>query len=444
MKFIKKIALITSSLSIALPIVGATISCSNSNNNSNTKLENLKSQLSDFVSKNRDKLNADCVELNVKQTDNVNFFNILSDPSDLGSYFSFNKKFFPKQENVSVLFAFNFDSIDSFGNHLVPTISENKSSIIIPVLIYFYDSSNNIQATKYINLFTMDIKDGIVNNPDHEQYDGVEGKKVVFKNSLVESDFETVPKQMVDQFLEFISFINSSQNDYRKLPVYQYTNEDLEEWKGKTLSEVKTISNAITAPASTYTKNNTYNYSIVNSYFYENDRKYASFVMKISLSSQNFPQMSDAKTIYGFSFEKEYSIVDKRWAFKNPTESDIESYRSNNQTLMKPLLEEAKTNILLYTPSVLINPFVARDIGVEEIVKRFDRGVNDFGAPASFEYIASNEQVRKISFSIDSLESVEEDSNVVKINIKMTIGEKDLAYSDTFSKEFNILSWKFV
>ncbi len=248
---------------------------------------------------------------------------------------------------------------------------------------------------------------------------------------------------MIDKYLDFILMLEN--DDYQKEPVYQKDPNKLKEWKGKTLSEVRKISQSIIQPSNYYFNEQSFVYEIKSATFYDKNRHDANFIMSISIDpsiiSSKF--LEDAKQIYNLSFTKEYTSIVSKWQFALPNESDISAYVSNNQTILESLVTKAKENIFVYIPQVAISPFEAREIGVAKIVERFKRNARDFIPPASFIHTTSNGQEREISFEIESLQEYESNSDVITINLLMVIDKNDLRATSTFSKNFNIKTWEF-
>ncbi len=442
MKFFKKALILSTSIIAATSVVPFAISCSKTDNNSKV-INALKTSLNNLVSENEDKLNIDFVKVDFSSSsDHINLFKILDDPSLVGVYFTFNNTI--KLDDTKMLnFEFTYGNTDSYGVSSKPYLSANKENIVIPVLIYYYDFQLGVEISKYINLFSLSINDSIINDPT-STYDGVQAKTTTFKNSTTEINFQAVPRDMIKKYLDFISIISSQNNGWQKRPVYQSAHEDLLEWKGKTLSEVRQISQAIIAPTDFNSGDQKYSYSIVRSFFEGSGRKYASFVMKFALNTQyNSNMINDAKTIYGLTFEKEYTINSTEWAFAKPSSSDIDDYVKYNGDILSDLVSKANENVLLYIPVISSSLSSINKKTAQEVVDRFERGVRDFIAPSPFNYTTSDGQTRFISFKITSLELVEDDENLVKINIDMLADKGDLQAKNSYSKTFNLSTWKF-
>lgn len=454
MKLIKFVGtLFSSSLLVSAPIV---ITSCNQNQENTNKINLIKNKLNDLIQSKNDLLNNDYVSPvynTIPETNNETFFNILSNDENnvIDVYFRFNKEQEFKLDGYITSFSFSYNKPDSFGVLLKPSISESKSSITIPVLITLIDQKSKLSATKYINLFTLNIKDTIVQDLNDKGYNGVPGKSIAFENSQFKNvQFKSVPKIMVEKYLDFILFIKS--NKYKKEPIYQaydsnqnITN-DFKQWKGKTLTEVKALSNAIQPPQESYDgKGNIYKYVIKNSFFYDKERQFANFIITVNLDySQNPKILTDAKEIYNLNFSYDYSIINKSWSFVLPSESDISSYVSENSKLLDELYEKFKDIIQLNVPEVLIDPIYAQKEGVKKIVETSKKESSFFAPPKSYINIFPNGQEREISFEISNLEEVENEENVIKINMKICIDKNDLKSTKDFSKKFNIIRWEFV
>ena len=434
------------SLATLLPIFSV-ISCSQTstkNNSETTRINYLKNDLDQILNKNMDNI-LNQVSITNLDISSVNFFNVLDDPSIVSNYFFLNNFELEQlnenqMENYSFSFQFLHGIKDSYDVIKKPYLSESKNTIIIPVLVYLFDSQNNIEIKKYIDLFELNISNSIIDDEDSIDYNGAQAKQLVFQNgSNQKYFFQSVPKEIVDKYLDFIYLTYS--NDYKQQPKYQ----KISEWKGKRLSEVRQISQAIVAPDNYIFEDNEYEYSIVNSYFAGSERNYAYFIMKISLddSIDSISKLiSDAKNIYNLSFEKEYSLLNDTYSFKKSNDSDISSYKENNKELLNPLISIAKNNILLYTPEVL-NLNLLKEKTANDLIKRFNGGIKDFVPPKSFIYESNNGQIREISFLIDSLETTSNEKTV-QINLKMIIDKGELSTFEIFSKNFNLQTLKFV
>lgn len=431
------------------PLTFFIVSCSNNQSNEEKiKINKTKDKLNKFISENLESISD---ENNIKiynesNSKEINLFQSLIDNSLISQNFYFDNSLITKPNNTIVNFEFSYNTKDSYGQILRPTLSANNSSIEIPVLIYYYDLELKTQVSKYINLFTLSVVDSIVDDEVDKGYNGQNGKTIIFKDN----QFQTIPKIMIDKYLEFVNMINEPKQEYRKYPIYQSKSSELKEWNGKTLSEVKNdITDSIKNPSDYIYDKNEYYYSIQNQYFYgEGEWKYAYFVINIQLRpKENVSLINDAKNIYGLKFDKTYSIVDKRWAFEQPSSNDINLYVSNNEKICNEFINEAKNNTLLYVPIINISPWLIYNEKYKAIdfVERFNKGIkNDFLAPYSFQCISSKEEIREISFSIESLEVVESFENRIKINLKMNVDKGKLMTSKEFSKTFDLETWNFV
>lgn len=457
MKFKKNISLLSSfSLALLSPIIFS-ISCSNNKVANEQEKILLKNYLDSFLAtKFLDEQNKNYNNLVTSSVNQINktesLYRILLDDSNLiNTYFSINQislNNYLKQldfdfNNYDINFSFYFDSIDSYGNIAKPSLSFNKSSILVPVLINLTNKNNNHSITKYIDFLSLEITETIVDDIEDQGYNGLKGKSIIFQNDSQNSQFRSVPIQMIDKYLDFILMLEN--DDYQKEPVYQKDPNKLKEWKGKTLSEVRKISQSIIQPSNYYFNEQSFVYEIKSATFYDKNRHDANFIMSISIDpsiiSSKF--LEDAKQIYNLSFTKEYTSIVSKWQFALPNESDISAYVSNNQTILESLVTKAKENIFVYIPQVAISPFEAREIGVAKIVERFKRNARDFIPPASFIHTTSNGQEREISFEIESLQEYESNSDVITINLLMVIDKNDLRATSTFSKNFNIKTWEF-
>lgn len=441
----KKGLLLLSSIGLTASNIFYVVSCSSTNNSKAYLYNSLKEKLNLEISKNLENQNLSSknIKLNLSNTNSINLFNIFNNETLISTIFTFDNSVFKIDENYEMNVEFDFSTIDSWNENLTPTISLDNKRIIVPALISLYDFKNNISVQKYINLFELYIEDTIINDGINEKYEGTAGKKIVFSSFEKDIDFQAIPKDMIDKYLSFIK--TSNKKSIQKPPIYQNKNDELKEWKGKTLSEVMKISGAIEEPANYYDETNQYSYSIVNSFFAGENREHAYFVMKFSLYSKQYEELiNDAKNLYELSFEKEYTVFVNSWEFAKPNESDINNYVENNKELMSPLIENAKTNSLTYKPIVLINKEFGKTLEVEQYIERFNKGVIDFKPPEGFEYISPNGQKREISFEIISLEALEGSEEVVVINISMQIDKGDLKTSETFSRNYNKKLGKFV
>ena len=431
-------------LFIALPIVSlpifAVVSCSSNSNND--VLSKMKNTLNNFIStvalsndiSSQVKIRSSYIE-NQTLASQQNLFNVLDDVDLLANVFELQ----PTQttyENYVVNYSFSTVQ-DSFNQSLLPCIDTSKQSIVIPVLISLNDPTTNITVSKYVNLFTLDIVDEIVNSTTNTNYNGTQGKAIEFGGI----QFQTVPKIMIENYLNLNLF---SQSDVFMQTV-RYNEENKNKWKNKTLTEVLAISNAIQSPNSqTDFYGNEYNYTISSSTFWQDDFKYARFFIDVSLASKGDQQINeDAKEIYGLNFTKQYTYVDKRYAFACPSSSDISTFVSKNQTIATDLASQVNSSPYLYAPLVRISANEADRIGAQGIVDRFE-SAQDFVAPASFNYIVLDDDVRNVSFEITSLEVDDSDENIVKINMILIVGTDKLKASSTFTKKFNIKTFKFV
>ncbi len=440
-------------ISITTPLCFA-ISCSNTQSFSNTEINSLKQYLDNFLSTSfNNKINNDLVTSSVTTINNTEslYRILLDDPNLINTYFSLNSKAINEAlnqsnfdfENYKIMFSFYFDAKDSYGYNLKPTLSSNKNSITIPILINLTNIQNNASITKYVNFLSLSIDSAKVNDVEDYGYNDLNGKSISFTNSTQSIRFRSVPEEMIDKYLDFILLLEN--DNYKKQPVYQNESDKLKEWRGKTLSEVRQISQAITQPSNYYFNKQSYVYEIKNATFYDKNRHHANFIMAISIDSSTIPNkfLEDAKNIYNLSFTYEYTVIVSEWDFALPNESEISSYVSNNQSLLEPLVQIANDNIFIYVPQVAISYFEAKELGVTKIIERFNRNVQDFLPPEPFIYVTSNGQEREISFEIESLSEYEANSDVITINISMIIDKGDLKASSTFSKNFNINTWQF-
>lgn len=456
MKIKKMIPLLSAfSLTLVSPIAFA-ISCSNDKTANDREINSLKNYLDSFlINKFQKDNNNNLVTTFTNQINKIeSLYRILLDDSNLiNTYFSIDQTALNNYltqlgfdfTNYEINFSFFFDAIDSYGNIGKPSLSSNKSSILIPVLICLTNKTNNISITKYMNFITLDIKDTIVDDIEDHGYNGLKGKSIVFqKNNNYSVQFRSVPADMIEKYLDFILMLEN--DNYQKQPIYQMDSNKLKEWKGKTLSQVRQISQAIVQPSNEIFNKQDFVYEIKNATFYDKNRHYANFIMSISIDPSKIPQkfLDDAKQIYNLSFTHEYTTIVTKWEFALPSESDISAYVSNNQTILNSLVETAKNNIYVYIPKVAISPFEAREIGVKQIIERFSRNVKDFLPPAPFIHVTNNGQEREISFEIESLQEYESNSDVVTINMLMVIDKGDLRATSTFSKNFNIKTWQFI
>lgn len=441
-------SLSTSSLLFVSPIF--ITSCNQSQNNEK-QLNDLKNKLNNLIESKKDLFNNDSVSLvtNVLPNTQETFFNIFSNNYSLiDVYFKFDKEKEFQLDGYQTSFSFFYNNKDSFGEILKPFVSKNKTSITIPVLVTLTNTKTWIQVSKYMNLFTLSIKDYQVNDLEDKGYNGTLGKAVVFENvNNKEVKFRSVPKEMVDKYLSFILLLQSKNNDYEKSPIYYNKNGHFAEWKGKTLSEVKGLTESIKEPGNYYDGlGNVYKYSIKNSFFYEKERQFANFVITISLDySQNPKILTDAKEFYNLDYSHDYSIINRSWSFALPSESDISTYVSENSKLLDELNEKIKDTIYINTPIVVIDEIYARNIGVKKIVEKSKKELhNIFQPPKSFMNVFQNGQEREISFEVTSLEEVENETDVLKINMNICIGQNDLKSTKEYSKKFNIRRWEFV
>lgn len=458
-KILNKIKLFSclSSSFLFLPFV---ISCS-SNKDENYKLNDMKvkEKLDSFLESKQviQSINIDLYSsINEKS---INLFNVLRDFNSVDDYFQISNlkqindllnEFNASEETpnrFSISFSFDYSVIDSYGKLMKPYISVNKKTITIPILIWFFDEQENIQISKYVNCFNLNIEDGIVNNDNelnntekNNPFIGSKGKFIKYK----EYEFQVVPNIIIDKYLDFVEMISS--DDYIKPPIYSFKSDELKEWKSKTLSEVRTITNAILPPTNFYYKETKYSYSIVNSYFAGNDRRDANFIISISISNDIFSYTSEASSLYNLNFVKEYSIFVDFWKFATPSKNDISNYVSNNQNILNNFYNEyISENILLFTPIISINKSTLDEYEnkIEEIVRRFDEGYKIIKPPTQLIYETSNGQSKIIYFEISSIETTNS-NDIFKINIDACIDNGDLKSTKSYSKFFNINSWKFV
>lgn len=441
-------SLLSSSLLFTSPIF---ITSCNQNQNNEKQLNDLKNRLNNLIESKKDLFNNDSVSITTSVLPNTQetLFNIFgNDYSLIDVYFKFDKEKEFQLDGYQTSFSFFYDNKDSFGESLKPFISENKTSITIPVLVTLTDTKTWIQASKYVNLFTLSIKDYQVNDLEDKGYNGTLGKAIVFENTNnKEVKFRPVPKEMVDKYLSFILLLQDKNKNYVKHPIYYAKNGDFVEWKGKTLSEVRGISEAIKAPGNYYDGlGNVYKYSIKNSTFYEKERQFANFVITISLDySQNPKILTDAKEIYNLDYSHDYSIINKDWSFALPSSSDISTYVSENSKLLDELNEKIKDSIYINTPIVVIDEIYARNIGVKKIVEQSKNELHSiFQPPKSFINVFKNGQERVISFEVKSLEEIENEPDVLRVNMNICIGQNDLKSIKEYSKKFNIRLWEFV
>ena len=445
LKRVLAISSFVATTSFVLPVV----SCSKDNDQTTTFVNQLKDNLDSIIDKNLNVLNKSLVSVrNDVDTKSYNLFKILNGENDLSVFFDINTSnlnYDRDKYDLSIEFTYNI--VDSYGETFEPLLSSNQKTINIPVLVWIYDKELKLSITKYINLFSLSIEDSIIDDSEIEDYYQNEAKKIVFKSfDNTTYEFQSVPSLMIDKYLDFITIISSSK-DWMKGPKYKSSSSDLEDWKGKTLSEVYSISGAISSPTDFVWPQDTsykFTYSISDAYFYDKDWNYGTFIMSFQLSSNNFGTLlNDAKTIYGLSFSKEYSFVSKQWSFASPSSSDISDYVDNNEKKLTTFIDEEVTNnIMLYTPKFVWNNHIIKEWKVDEIIKAFNNGAKIFDAPRPIVYKLSNGQTRNIRFVIDSL-SAGDNENLIVVSVKAIIDNGKLEASKTYSKTFNKLTLEF-
>ena len=132
-------------------------------------------------------------------------------------------------KNYDIKFSFYFDAIDSYGNNGKPSLSANKSSILVPILINLTNKSNNVSITKYINFMTLGIENALVDDVEDQGYNGLQGKSITFQNDNQNIRFRSVPVEMIEKYLDFILMLEDKDNNYQKQPVYQSDSNKLKE-----------------------------------------------------------------------------------------------------------------------------------------------------------------------------------------------------------------------
>lgn len=433
------------------------VACSKSTSSNSTNSE-LISVINNFISDNKGNFNSFIIDLNPNlngsnKTKNINLFKILlnedwkynnNEDIVLDDVFNVDSNKLNKLniKGYNVLFEFEYSVQDSFGNVAKPYVSSNKEYIVVPVLLTIYDSSQGQSMSKYIDLFSLKIVNTIVNNMEDYGFNNTNGKTLVFNNDKFNNvQFQDIPNFIIDNYLTF-NLIGTS-SGLRRPVRYPNPDYDFSKWKNKTLSEVKALSNSIQSPLDFRTKDMLFSYNLLDSYFDQNEPKYAGFNIEFRWKNENNNSLIDsASKHYGLIFYKRYSYVDTRWEFKLPNSNDIESAKNKNSSIASSIVDNLKEIDKLYLPIVNMSYNDVKQNGVENIIKRFDRNKNDFLPSKGFDYIVLDD-VRKIWFEIISLESVNDEKDKIKVNISLNVGENKLKGSASFSKTFDTSIWKW-
>lgn len=429
------------------------ISCSNDINHKIGSNEKEIKNLEEYIETNPyiKQFDMNNLSINIWKPEEFNMFELLTNNSILNSNFQVKKDDFIKNnQKWSIYFNFDYTIEPDFGKILKPRLTNQQNKIIIPVNIRIVNDETFISASTYIDLFTIDIIDTIVNNKEDKGYNGQKGKTVQInydKNKKI--NFLDVPNQIIEPYINL--FLDFDKKNLFKTPVIY---EDIlngkisTRWKNKTLQEVYSLSNAIKAPlnlisdkSNPHGLKNNYRYSIESVDFDQHEWKFARFKVKAEVLLNNSKIIKDASDKYQLDLFLNYSYIDKRWAFKLPNEDSIKKAISNNESIASKISSEANKNIFSLAPKVNISTLEAADKGVDKIVKRF-KSAKDFLPPQSFVYTILDDDKRNVFFEITNLSKSNDDE--IKIDIQVNVGSNRLIGKATYSKTFNIKLWKFV
>ena len=347
-------------------------------------------------------------------------------------------------------FNFNYDVCDSANQTARPYLSSNKRAIIVPVLASLVDlrAGETILATKFWDFFSLQIQDvAQVDNNEDLGFNGLPGKRVVFSNldaeaGLVRGEFLSIPNEIVDNYLDFQSILPSAY----QMPV-EYDLSTLRKWKDKTFTEVKSISGAISNPANQFfltgNRAKEYSFSILDSAFDQKQWQYPRF--NIRFQPANFSSISQTNAkLYGLVFSKKYTYIDKRFKFKRPSDSDISSEKSKNDSLASDLAKTVETSNL-YLPVVNFTRDDVKTFGVDKIVEFFNKTKKQFLPAPAFTYTLLGDDQREIWFEITSARKEEgADEAIIVVDISLNVARKELKGAATFSKKFDTKNWKWI
>lgn len=459
---IKKTLLISSSI-IPLgffPIVLST-SCSSNNaiNKENKEMEKAKKELNDFLATPdwQTFLQSKPVKTINKPTDasfkKTNLFSILHDSSLVSSVFKV------ETENLvtplkQIFISFDYgQEVDSYNNFMEPTLNSNQNAIVVPALITYTkevskedkeeEKKEYITIQKYVELFTLKIQNNVlVNNSDDPEYNGTLGKAIEFQ----EIQFQAVPDLIIDKYLELNAFFKSPESKKEVVYVQPETTEEKNKWIDKTFNEVKNQSNTILSPTSfQYGPSSKFIYKIdSSSTFDQNEQEYPRFINTIEPDFQNNNSLKTiGETTYKLSFTKKYTYVDRRYKFKLPNQSEIDSFVSKNNQIATDIATASNNSTILNSPIINIPLWELKKETVDSLIKRF-HNARDFSPSESYTYNVIGDDNRKISFKIIGLEKEETNENYLKINQEVLVGEGKLQGKATITKTLNIKTGEFV
>ena len=451
----------------ALPFV--VVSCANNSNQDAFYLEVLKNELNNFQP-SIDKVILDDQyrqkdqQLNLS-ANNVNMFkitlddfNIKSTDEQISSQASLDGIFHIKDHEFDfvdkpgeegkqyptkkISFNFNYAMIDSEHQTRKPYLDQSKRAITMPVFAALTDlRTGEVVATKYIDFFTLAIIDAKVDNNNDLGFNGLSGKRVYFENKDAKTSFQTLPNEIIDNYLDFQSI---PANQFQVPVIYQF---DSQKWKNKTFSEVKSISSAISNPRNGVFNQKEYSYSISDSGFDQKEWEFPRFYIEFKPANLSSINQSNA-TKYGLNFAKKYTYVDYRFKFKKPTESEITTEKSKNDSLASELTKAAETSNI-FNPIVNFSRDDVKEFGVDKIVEFFNKSKTQFITPPGFTYTILADDQREIWFELLSARKEEggdeaAKEGVIAIDIQLNVARDKLRGAATFTKKFDTASWKWV
>ena len=351
-----------------------------------------------------------------------------------------------KHPQKQIDFSFNYDLIDSSEKAANPYLNDAKNAIIIPVLASLVDlKTGTVLATKYLDFFALQIlKTDEVDNNEDLGFNGLAGKRVYFENDQSRTWFQSIPDEIIDKYLEF----QAIKEEKFQSPVV-YDTSEINKWKNKTFAEVKSISGAIKNPVDAYfssangSDSKRYSYSIIDSAFDQYEWEFPRFNIRFQPADFGGIIQNHAK-LYGLVFSKKYSYVDRRFKFRKPSESDISSEKSKNDTLAGEIVKKTE-NSNIFNPIVNFSRDDVKEFGVDKIVEFFNKSKTQFLAPPEFIYTVLDDDKREVWFELAEARKDEgEDSVVIAVDVKLNVGRKQLQGSSTFTKKFDTSSWRWV
>lgn len=379
-----------------------------------------------------------------------NMFELLTNNSILNSTFLIKEDSYEKNnQKFSIYYSFDYSIKPDFGTQLKPRLTDKQNKIIIPTNVRIVNNETLVSASTYVDLFTMDILDVIVNNKEDKGFNGQQGKTIQINLKNKNMQFLDIPNQIVNPYINM--FLDFDKKSLFQTPVIY---EDMlngkisERWRNKTLQEVYNLNNSIKAPLNLISDKynpdglrNDYKYSIESYGFDQTNWEYARFTVRAEVLTSDYKIIKDAKDKYQLDLSLKYSYKDKRWKFKLPNEESIQKAISNNNSIASEISSMATSNKFNLIPKVNLSPREAADKGVDNIVKRF-KTANDFLPPKSFTHTILSDDEREVSFEIKNLSP--QGTNEIKIEIQINVGSGKLIGKSSYSKTFNIETWQFV